>query len=53
MVHYMDIGANFLEADGTLTKAIVPDYLHLSPEGYRIWAVAIEGKLREMLGEHP
>ena len=52
MIHYMDIGAHFLQPDGTLTKEIMPDYLHLTPLGYQIWAIAIEGKLRELLGEH-
>jgi lysophospholipase L1-like esterase len=27
----------------------MPDLLHLSPEGYEIWATSIEGKLRELL----
>lgn len=53
MIHYMDIGGHFLQADGALPKEIMPDYLHLSAQGYQIWAVAIEGKLRELLGEHP
>ncbi len=53
MVHSMDIGEHFLQADGTLTKEIMPDYLHLTPQGYQIWAIAIEGKLRELLGEKP
>ncbi len=53
MIHFMDIGAHFLEPDGTLTKDIMPDFLHLTPLGYQIWAIAIEGKLRELLGEQP
>jgi len=53
MVHYMDIGVHFLKPDGTLTKDIMPDYLHLTPWGYQMWAIAIEGKLRELLGEKP
>lgn len=53
MIHYMDIGEHFLQPDGTLTKDIMPDYLHLTPLGYQIWAIAIEGKLRELLGEQP
>ncbi len=53
MVHYMDIGGHFLQVDGRLTKEIMPDYLHLTPWGYQIWAIAIEGKLRELLGERP
>jgi len=53
MIHYMDIGEHFLQPDGTLTKEIMPDYLHLSKRGYEIWAIAIESKLRELLGEKP
>jgi beta-glucosidase len=51
MVHYLDIGPKFLEADGTLTKEIMPDFLHLSPKGYEIWAEAIEPKVAELMGE--
>ena len=53
MIHYMDIGMHFLQPDGTLTKDIMPDFLHLTPLGYQIWAIAIEGKLREIVGEEP
>jgi lysophospholipase L1-like esterase len=48
-VHYLDIGDKFLAADGSLTKDIMPDYLHLTPRGYQIWADAIQPKLDEML----
>lgn len=50
-VHYLDIGHVFLEEDGTLSKKIMPDFLHLSPEGYSRWADAIEEKVAELLGE--
>jgi len=53
MVHYMDIGVHFLKPDQTLPKEIMPDFVHLTPRGYEIWAIAIEGKLRELLGEKP
>ena len=53
MVHYMDIGKHFLGPGETLTKDIMPDYLHLTPRGYAMWAIAIEGKLQELLGEKP
>jgi len=33
MVKFKDIGKKFLEPDGTLTKEIMPDLLHLSPKG--------------------
>jgi beta-glucosidase len=51
MVHYLDLGARFLEADGTLPKDIMPDFLHLSPTGYGIWAEGLEPKLVELLGK--
>lgn len=49
MVHYLDIGEKFLTADGTLTTEIMPDLLHLSPQGYAIWADAITPELVELL----
>ncbi len=47
-VHYMDISDAFLESDQTLSRDIMPDYLHLSREGYVRWAEAIEPKLKEL-----
>jgi lysophospholipase L1-like esterase len=48
-VKYLDIGGKFLEADGSLSKEIMPDFLHLSQKGYEIWAAAIDKDLQEML----
>lgn len=48
-VHYLDIGHRFLNRDGTLPAEIMPDYLHLSPKGYEMWADAIAPKLAELL----
>ena len=48
-VFFLDIGPKFLTADGTLTREIMPDLLHLSPAGYKIWADAIQDKLAELL----
>ncbi len=48
MIHYLDFGSQLIEADGSLSKEIMPDYLHLSAKGYEIWAKAIEPKLKEM-----
>lgn len=48
MIHYVDFGSQLIEADGSLSKKIMPDYLHLSEAGYEIWAQAIEPKLKEM-----
>lgn len=48
-VKYLDIAPRFLEPDGTISSEIMPDYLHLSSKGYRIWADAIEPTLWSML----
>lgn len=48
-VFFLDIGAKFMEPDGSLTKEIMPDFLHLSPKGYQIWADAISPKLAELM----
>ena len=50
-VHYLDIGPKFLEKNGTLTREIMPDLLHLSEKGYSIWAESIEAQLAKLLGE--
>jgi beta-glucosidase len=50
-VTYLDIGKSFLEPDGTLSRTIMPDFLHLSGRGYRIWADAIEPTVWELLDE--
>ncbi|MBI1916670.1 MAG: GDSL family lipase, partial [Planctomycetes bacterium] len=49
-VEYLDLAEKFLEKDGTLSKEIMPDYLHLSAKGYRIWADAVKGPIKELLG---
>ena len=50
-VFYLDIGPKFLAEDGTLSKEIMPDLLHLSPKGYQIWADAIESQVAQLMGE--
>jgi len=41
-VTFMDIGAKFLDPDGTLSAEIMPDFLHPSAKGYVILADAIQ-----------
>ena len=48
-VRYRDVGAVFVRPDGTISKEIMPDFVHLSPEGYRLFADAIEPTMKEML----
>jgi lysophospholipase L1-like esterase len=49
-VKYMDIGEKFLQKDGTLTKDIMPDFLHLSARGYEIWGDAIAETVQQLAG---
>lgn len=48
-VFFMDIGAKFLQPDGTLSRDIMPDLLHPNEKGYEIWAEAIAPKVNELL----
>lgn len=48
-IHFLDIGAKFLQPDGSISKEIMPDFLHLSAAGYQIWADAISPKLAELM----
>ena len=51
MVYYLDIGPKFLAADGTLSREVMPDLLHLNEASYRTWAESIEPKVKELMGE--
>ncbi|HSI32882.1 MAG: GDSL-type esterase/lipase family protein [Phycisphaerae bacterium] len=48
-VKYLDIGDKFLDAEGNLTKEVMPDALHPNAKGYKIWADAITPTVEEML----
>lgn len=48
-VRFLDIGGTFLQPDGTISKEIMPDFLHLSEQGYALWAQAIREPLRRLL----
>ena len=47
-VHYLEVGESFLEPDGSISRDVMPDLLHLSAEGYARWAQALEPKLQEL-----
>jgi len=48
-IFYLDISDKFLGDDGSLSKEIMPDLLHLNEKGYMIWAESIEPKLAELM----
>jgi lysophospholipase L1-like esterase len=50
-VRYLDIGKAFLNDDGSISGDVMPDALHLSLKGYRIWADAMEPTLWSLLDE--
>jgi len=48
-IFYLDIGGCFVKPDGSISKEIMPDFLHLSPAGYEVWAAAMEGRLSRLM----
>jgi lysophospholipase L1-like esterase len=48
-IYYSDIGASFLQPDGSLSKDIMPDLLHPNEKGYQIWAEAMAPTLNKLL----
>ena len=48
-VFYKDIGGKFLNADGGLERTVMPDLLHLSADGYKIWADAIKDDVAKLV----
>lgn len=50
-VHYLDIGASFMRADGTLRADLMPDLLHLNRAGYGVWAEAMEPTVQRLLAK--
>jgi len=48
-VHYLDIGAQFLDASGTIAPDVMSDLLHPGPKGYEIWAQAVKEPLSRLM----
>ena len=48
MIFFRDIGCQFIDDKGTISKEIMPDFLHLTPKGYEIWGNAIVKHLEEI-----
>lgn len=45
VVYYLDIGANFLQPDGSIARDVMSDFVHPAAKGYQIWADAIREPL--------
>ena len=50
-VTFFDVSAKLVEADGSISKEVMGDYLHPTQKGYEIIAEAIEPTLKKLLGE--
>jgi beta-glucosidase len=50
-VSFMDIGSEFLDEKGFLSREMMPDTTHPSEKAHEIWAQAITPKLKEMMGK--
>lgn len=48
-VFFVDIGAKLLQPDATISRSLMPDFLHPDEAGYRIWAESIAPKLHVLL----
>ena len=51
-VFFKDINKAMLDADGTLSKEIMPDLLHPNEKGYDIWARAMNPELHRLLQQN-
>jgi len=50
-VRFADFGREFLTADGAVSTELLPDGLHLSAAGYRVWWERLEPLLVELLSD--
>jgi lysophospholipase L1-like esterase len=50
-VRWLDVGAAFVDADGTIPATLMPDKLHPSAAGYDVWATALRPVLLDALSK--
>ena len=50
-ITYLDVGGNFIGADGTISRDLMYDFLHPTAKGYEVLAESIEPTLAKLLGE--
>ncbi len=52
-LHYADFNASFIDSAGAVPAEIMPDYLHLSEDGYNRWAAALVPEIKRILAASP
>lgn len=52
-VHFLDINHALMNADGSLSPDVMPDWLHLSEKGYAAWAAAMAPALEHLMASRP
>ena len=50
-VFFLDINNSFLDEKEQLSRDVMPDLLHLSENGYKIWAEAMEPTIKVLMNE--
>jgi lysophospholipase L1-like esterase/acetyl esterase/lipase len=50
-IFYCDVNHLFLKMDGSINHELMPDYLHPSPEGAKLWAQAMEPLISELMSD--
>lgn len=50
-VFFLNLNRRFLDDNGSLSPEMMPDALHPSALGYRVWAEGMEDTIRKLLGE--
>ena len=48
-IRFLDIGSQFLDANGSVRKDLMPDGLHPNAKGYQVWHDAMQPILAKML----
>jgi lysophospholipase L1-like esterase len=48
-VFFLNLEKHFIKPDGTISKGVMHDFLHLTPQGYTIWAGAMQETLLKLM----
>jgi beta-glucosidase len=48
-VFFRDYGARFLQPNGDIAKETMPDFLHLTPQAYNVWAEALAPDIEKLV----